>query len=249
MSIGDMTYSIAFYSRKFVSRYKKQGTTQHEIDIILLDFINYFSAMHEINLIMHNRDLRHFKRMYDDSALSDMDSVRTILNNAIESYKQEPILEKLTTMYEKTFNCRENIIYSIVDDFARGYLNNQAHRLGLDITDARARKNQEIYIARESTIKHLLAILAIEIMSKPTDKIKIENLVISTGFISLETFELGTKVRPKKFHSIFGSCGRYQIREIKRKFRYIKVMSQYEQKEKLTEILKFMRVNKFSKKI
>lgn len=225
--------SLSYYVKKFVMEYNKEEVSQDEINSIVVDFTNYYSALnHSIDPIIRTNECNFI----------DRELLKKCLAYTIRTYIQTDQVKKTIYRCGVNFSCDENVVYEIIRDFVTGH---SKFILKNNVDSFKKKKLERRYMSREATIRNFIAVLVLDNFSPdPCDRGKVQDIVIKTGFISIETFNNLIELIQKRGHTrSFFPYMNWNLISIRKSIKEITVMEEYVQKLNLEDLISFFKEN------
>ncbi len=128
MTRGEVVFSISDYAQKFIREYKNPELEQKVIDAIVVDFINYYAAIHcGMDLAMYTCDLRDGKKMSEEGTVLQKEVILPTLNSCKEVYDRSGIIKSVNRnshMNECGGKAKaDNVeVVKLIDEFIKGYM-------------------------------------------------------------------------------------------------------------------------------
>jgi len=128
MTSGEVVYSLSDYAKEFVRKYKNPKLDQKVIDAIVVDFVNYFAAMHcGIDLAMYTSDLRTEKRLRGEGTVLRKEIIIPALSSRKNEYSNLGIIKSVNRnryMNECNGKAKANNkeAVKLIEEFIKGYM-------------------------------------------------------------------------------------------------------------------------------
>lgn len=128
MTSGEVVFSLSDYAKEFIREYKNPRLDQKVIDAIVVDFVNYFAAMHcGIDLAMYTSDLRDEKKMSEEGTILQKEVILPTLNFRKDAYEKSGIMKsvnKNSFMNECAGKAKADNaeVLKVIEEFIKGYM-------------------------------------------------------------------------------------------------------------------------------
>lgn len=128
MKIGEVVFSLCDHAKEFVREYENSKLEQKVIDAIVVDYINYFAAMHcNMDLAMFTKDLRDGKKMSESENILQKDIILPTLEYRKDNYYKFGIIKSVNR--NKTMNecegkakAKNSEALEVIDAFINSYM-------------------------------------------------------------------------------------------------------------------------------
>ena len=128
MKIGEVVFSLCDHAKEFVREYENSKLEQKVIDAIVVDYINYFAAMHcNMDLAMFTKDLRDGKKMSEPEKVLQKDIILPTLEYKKDNYYKFGIIKSVNrNMHmnecEGKARAKNSEALEVIDGFIKSYM-------------------------------------------------------------------------------------------------------------------------------
>lgn len=112
MKTVDVLFSLSDYSKKFIKNYKNPLLDQEIIDKIIVDFINYFGFMFNLDFAMITSDLREEEKKKEERPGLQKEQILPALKCFQKKFKVE-------ISYK---NVNADVVDTVIEAFIKGYM-------------------------------------------------------------------------------------------------------------------------------
>ena len=128
MTVKEVVFSLCDHAKEFVREYENSKLEQKVIDAIVVDYINYFAAMHcNMDLAMFTKDLRDGKKMSEPEKVLQKDIILPTLKYRKDNYYKFGIIKSVNhnkdmNECDGNANVKDLEALEVIDDFIKSYM-------------------------------------------------------------------------------------------------------------------------------